>query len=80
MGYSSLLAAIVPSSSARQGLLAEYFEATDEDRADGLKIPTAAHNAIAHLVKAGWIRVIVTTNFDRLMEQALEAVGVAPRI
>jgi hypothetical protein len=80
LGYSSLLAAIAPSSAARQGLLAEYFDATEEDRAAGLKVPTAAHNAIAGLVKAGSIKVIVTTNFDRLMEQALEAVGVAPQL
>jgi hypothetical protein len=80
LGYSSLLAAVAPSSAARQGLLAEYFVATDEDRADGRKVPTAGHRAIAELVKGGWIKVIITTNFDRLTEQALEAVGVAPQV
>jgi hypothetical protein len=80
LGYSSLLAAIAPSSAARQGLLAEYFDATEDDRQDGRKVPTAAHNAIAELVKAGSIKVIVTTNFDRLMEQALDAVGVTPQV
>jgi hypothetical protein len=80
LGYSSLLAAIAPSSAARQGLLAEYFDATEEDRAEGRKVPTAAHNAIAELVKAGSIKVIVTTNFDRLMEQALDAVGITPQV
>ena len=78
LGYSSLLAAVAPSSAARQGLLAEYFVATDEDRAEGLKVPTAGHHAIAELVKGGWIKVILTTNFDRLMEQALDALGVVP--
>ncbi|MCC6421700.1 MAG: SIR2 family protein [Gemmataceae bacterium] len=33
--------------------------------------------AIAELVAGGYIRVIVTTNFDRLLEQALDAAGVA---
>lgn len=80
LGYSSLLAAIAPSSAARQGLLAEYFEASEEDRANGMKVPTVAHTAIAQLVKAGWIKVIITTNFDRLMEQALEAIGIAPQV
>jgi hypothetical protein len=80
LGYSSLLAAVAPSSAARQGLLAEYFVATDEDRANGLKVPTAGHRAIAELVKGGWIKVFVTTNFDRLMEQALGAVGVAYQV
>lgn len=80
LGYSSLLAAIAPSSAARQGLLAEYFEASEEDRASGMKVATAAHAAIAQLVKDGWVKVIVTTNFDRLMEQALDAVGIAPQV
>jgi SIR2-like domain len=77
LGYSSLLAAIAPSSAARQGLLKEYFLAADDDREAGLKIPTAAHRAIAGLVKAGFVKVIVTTNFDTLIEQALDAAGVA---
>jgi hypothetical protein len=80
LGYSSLLAAIAPSSAARQGLLAEYFVATDKDRDSGLKLPTVGHRAIAELVKAEWIKVIVTTNFDKLMEQALDAVGVAHQV
>lgn len=80
LGYSSLLAAVAPLSAARQGLLAEYFVATDEDRANGLKIPTAGHRAIADMVKTGSIKVIVTTNFDKLMEQALDAVGVAYQV
>ncbi|VEG42743.1 Uncharacterised protein [Mycolicibacterium flavescens] len=77
LGYSSLLAAIAPTSAARQGLLAEYFVPTDEDRQEGRKLPTAGHEAIAELVKGGWVKVILTTNFDRLMEQALEAANVA---
>lgn len=80
LGYSSLLAAIAPSSAARQGLMAEYFIPTDEDRDAGRKLPTAAHTAIAELARGGWVRVIVTTNFDRLMEQALEAEGVAYQV
>ena len=80
LGYSSLLAAIAPSSAARQGLMAEYFIPTDEDRDAGRKLPTAAHSAIAVLARGGWVRVIVTTNFDRLMEQALESEGVAYQV
>ena len=43
-------------------------------------MPTAAHKAIAELVAAGFVRVIVTTNFDRLIEQALEAIGINPTV
>jgi hypothetical protein len=48
------------------------------------EIPTASsqkgHQAIAKLAAKGYIRVIVTTNFDRLIEQALEAEGVFPTV
>ncbi|CPR13154.1 hypothetical protein BN971_04461 [Mycobacterium bohemicum DSM 44277] len=77
LGYSSLLAAIAPSSAARQGLLKDYFVASDDDREAGQKLPTAAHRAIAELVKSGFVKVVVTTNFDTLIEQALDAAGVA---
>ncbi len=60
--------------------LRAYFEPTDEERESGKKIPTPAHHAIAQLVADGYIRVIVTTNFDRLMERALEAAGVVPSV
>ncbi len=43
-------------------------------------MPTSAHRAIANLVKKGTIKVIVTTIFDQLFEQALADVGVAPRV
>ena len=56
---------LAPSPTERQGLLQSFFEATDEDREATRKVPQAAHKAIASLVKAGFIRVIITTNFDR---------------
>ena len=39
-----------------------------------------AHKAIAHLMAEGYVRVILTTNFDRLLESALEAEGVKATI
>lgn len=80
LGYSSLLESLAPTPATRQGLLAEFFEPTDEDRDAGLKVPGQAHLAIAGLVKSGHVRVVLTTNFDRLMEQALEAVGISPQV
>jgi hypothetical protein len=44
------------------------------------KGPTAAHRAIAQLVKRGSIRVILTTNFDRLTVRALQEVGISPQV
>lgn len=80
LGYSSLLEALAPTPAARQGLLAEFFEPSDEERDQGIKTPSRAHLAIAELVKRGSVKVIITTNFDRLMEQALDTVGIAPQV
>jgi hypothetical protein len=66
--YSKLLGVIAKTPTDRQQMLRSYFEPTEEERAHGLKSPSSGHKAIAHLVAAGYLRVIVTTNFDRLME------------
>ena len=78
--YSKLLDALARSPAERSALLRSYFEPTAEDRSRGVKVPGAAHMALANLAATGHIRVFVTTNFDRLIEQALEATGVTPRV
>ena len=78
--YSSILEELAPSPAERQSLLRHYFEATAEEREEGTKTPTAAHHAIARLVRDRWIRVILTTNFDRLLESALDTAGITPVI
>lgn len=78
--YSKLLDAIATTSVGRHRLLRSYFEPTDEERAQGLKEPSAAHHAIARLASAGYLRVVLTTNFDRLMERALDALGITPTV
>jgi hypothetical protein len=78
--YSDLLDALAKTPAERQQLLRAYLEPTEEERADGLKAPTVAHRAIASLAAKGYIRVIITTNFDRLMETALADVGVVPTV
>ncbi|HWU99260.1 MAG TPA: SIR2 family protein, partial [Oxalicibacterium sp.] len=77
-GYSQLLDALAKTPSERQQILRAYFEPNGEEQQEGLKAPTKAHRAIAKLVAKGYIRVILTTNFDRLMERALEDEGIAP--
>ena len=76
--YSDLLDAIAKTPAERQQLLRSYWEPDEQEREDGWKQPTAAHRSIAALTAAGFIRVIVTTNFDRLMEAALNDAGVVP--
>jgi hypothetical protein len=74
--YSDILDQLTMSSAERVQLLRSYFEPTEEEREQGRKAPSPAHRAIATLVSKGYVRIIVTTNFDRLMEQALADVGV----
>jgi len=78
--YSKLLKLIAKTSSERSKLLKAYFEPTEDERQQNIKTPTAVHKAIADLVAKGYIKVILTTNFDRLMEKALEEVGVIPTV
>lgn len=78
--YSALLEQVATSREDRRNLLESYFEPTDDERDEGVKMPTAAHRAIAELVKGGYLKVIVTTNFDRLLELALAEVDVAPTV
>jgi hypothetical protein len=78
--YSALLAELAISAAERRSILHSYIEPDDEDRAEGKKLPTAAHHTIAGLVRDGYVRVIVTTNFDRLLENALREIGVEPTV
>lgn len=74
--YDEVIGMLAKTSSERNGLLKEFFEPTEEELDEGRKLPTDAHKAIAELVKQGYIKVIVTTNFDRLIEQALDELNV----
>ncbi|MFY7863763.1 SIR2 family protein [Roseateles sp.] len=78
--YSTLLEDLAGTPEERRAILHRYIEPSEEDREEGRKVPTAAHRAIAQLVRSGHIRVIVTTNFDRLMENALREQGVEPTV
>ncbi len=76
--YDDLLAALTSTPFERQAMLRSYFEPDKQEREDGRKQPTAVHRAIARLVAAGHVRIVLTTNFDRLMETALREAGVEP--
>ena len=78
--YSALLEDLARTPEERRSILHGYIEPTDVERDEGKKVPTKAHNAIARLVRDGYVRVIVTTNFDRLLENALREIGVEPTI
>lgn len=78
--YSSLVADVASSQEERRSLLDRYIEADESDRFEGKKAPTAAHRAIAKLVRMGYFKVVITTNFDRLLENALRDEGVEPTV
>lgn len=78
--YSLILSKLVETSSERVNLMLPYFEPNDDEKETELKQPTVAHKAIAKLAKKGYIKMVVTTNFDRLLELALENEGVTPQI
>lgn len=78
--YSTLLERLATTQTERRAIIQGFLEPSDEELEDGLKLPTRAHRAIAAMVKAGQVRVIITTNFDRLMENALRDVGVEPTV
>jgi len=78
--YETVLEKLAPTPLERQRLLRDYFEPSSDDLAAGRKSPTAAHQAIARMVRAGSVKVIVTLNFDRLIEQAIRAEGIEPTV
>ncbi len=77
-GYDDLLAALAPTPAGRRDLLRGYFEPNDDERDRGEKVPGPAHRAVARLVTAGKVKVVLTINFDRLIEAAIREAGVEP--
>jgi hypothetical protein len=78
--YSRVVDKLAGSPEDRRQLLEGYFEPDEVDVEEGRKLPTEAHHTVAELVAKGYLKVIVTTNFDKLMERALEAAGVTPTV
>jgi hypothetical protein len=75
--YSEILDALATTPSERQIILRSYIEPQEGEEA---RRPTKAHHAIAQLVVNGTVHVIVTTNFDRLIETALREAGIEPTV
>jgi SIR2-like domain len=66
--YSAILDQAFPSAESRREYLAAFFAGA---------MPTETHQELARLAKRGLVRVFVTTNFDHLLERALEDEGLA---
>jgi hypothetical protein len=78
--YPDLLNALAQTGDERRAILHRYIEATPEDIQQGRKTPIKAHRAIAELVQGDFVRVVITTNFDRLLENAIRDAGIEPTI
>lgn len=76
--YENLIEGLARTQTERRKLLEEFFEPSDAEAERGEKQPTDAHQSIAWLVDNGYIDVILTTNFDQLIEKALRDQGVNP--
>jgi hypothetical protein len=77
--YSTVLAELTLSPAERRAILNGYIEPAEQDRQEGRRVPTAAHQAIAMLVQRGHIRVIVTTNFDRSLRTRCARRALSPQ-
>lgn len=73
--YQNVLERISKQPQGRQRALNHFFAPPGR-----VIEPTPAHHAIAQLVKTGALRVLVTTNFDHLFEDALHTAGVTPTV
>jgi hypothetical protein len=67
--YSTVLEALVPQADDRRAYLSRRLEGRE---------PGPTHRRLVRLAADGWVRVFITTNFDRLLEQALRDVGIEP--
>jgi hypothetical protein len=74
--YSKLLDTLATTPAQRQQLIRPFIEPDAGEIGRGEKQPTGAHRSVAKLMAKGYVRVVITTNFDRLLEQALAEVGV----
>ncbi|WP_416445723.1 SIR2 family protein [Leeuwenhoekiella sp. A16] len=75
--YSNILEKLAATPTERLNILKSYFEGNNDN---DLYQPTIGHKSIAKLIKKGYFRVIVTTNFDRLIEKALLEEGIEPLV
>ncbi len=67
LGYSEILEQLYEGDIERREYLRQFFENTQ---------PGEAHSILAQLVKSEIIRFIFTTNFDDLLEKALDELNV----
>src|SRR5439155_3432549 len=71
MPYAELVGTLFPTSVEQQNFIRDKLRAN---------APGEAHQLIAQLARQGVIRCVITTNFDGLIEQALESAGLTVQV
>jgi len=77
--YQTLLSKLAPNRVERQRLLRPYFEGGWESEREPVG-PSSAHRSLADLVRLGAVRIVITLNFDRMIERALTDAGINPLV
>jgi hypothetical protein len=78
--YSKIIEALARTPAERQSLLQGFIEGNGSSSTTGAYVPTVAHKAVATLLKKRYVQVVLTTNFDRLIETAASEVGLQPTV
>jgi hypothetical protein len=73
LSYSEILDALASTAAERRAILQSFI---DPPEGEDIRKPTKAHHAIAQLAASNMVRVVITTNFDRLIENAMRDAGV----
>lgn len=76
LSYSALIEGLAETELARRALLRRFFEPGPANPVG----PSAAHHRLAQLCGLGLVKVILTTNFDPLIEQSLATIGLVPQV
>ena len=76
LSYSNLVEGLASTELARRDLLRGFFEPTPDNAIE----PTPAHRSLAQLCAMGLVKVIITTNFDPLIERALADENLSPQV
>ncbi|MBP2145292.1 hypothetical protein J2129_000746 [Methanofollis sp. W23] len=78
--FSGLFEDLKASREDQGAVLREYFTFEGEDGERVAPEPTEAHRTIARMVRDGLVGLVITTNFDDLLERALRDAGVQPTV
>jgi len=78
--FAGLFGRLKAHAGDKEAILREYFTIKDGEGEWVAPEPSPAHREIATMVREGLISLIITTNFDNLMEQALQNEGIQPAV